>query len=509
MAMLLCGTASAAVFNVDSTSDQIDDDTLDGACHTSADECTLRAAVMTAVRVLNEDVAIVLPSGTYTLTIPVGDIQEGAETGDLDLTAPSMGTSRISILGAGAALTIIDAAGIDRVFRVYPNRNATISGVTLRNGLPSQVRSPAPPNREGGGIYTEGLLMLSDCIISTNTAQSFGGGVANANVGQLTMRRCVVDDNTSASATEGGGGIYNNFIMELSDTTVDGNKATNAFGGGIYNIGTVNGYGNTISNSTALSSGGGILNGGFLTFDSSTVSGNASQARGGGIRNTGNLTLRRSTISGNSGSQGGGIFNSATLVVIIGTITLNDATQQGGGVYNSDSTDLYYATVARNQSDADGDGSEIGGGVFNEPDKTFFIKNTVVAGNTRSGAPVYTDCAGFLSTYNINKFGVLGAACELLFPDQTFTPLLLGSLAELGPLQDNGGPTRTIAIVPPSAMVDTAIDPFFCSAGAEILPTDQRGAPRMVGALCDIGAFEFGGVVPANDVFDDGFEQPL
>jgi len=82
----------------------------------------------------------------------------------------------------------------------------------------------------------------------------------------------------------------------------------------------------------------------------------------------------------------------------------------------------------------------------------------------------------------------------------------LASLAELGPLQDNGGPTQTHALVPPSDMIDGADPIAGCPNNHGLLATDQRGAPRIAGARCDIGAVEFGASL-TGVVFASGFEQ--
>lgn len=56
----------------------------------------------------------------------------------------------------------------------------------------------------------------------------------------------------------------------------------------------------------------------------------------------------------------------------------------------------------------------------------------------------------------------------------------------LGPLQDNGGPTFTHALLQGSLAID-AVHSTHC------LSTDQRGQPRPHGAACDIGAYEADG----------------
>ena len=60
---------------------------------------------------------------------------------------------------------------------------------------------------------------------------------------------------------------------------------------------------------------------------------------------------------------------------------------------------------------------------------------------------------------------------------------------KLGPLADNGGPTLTMALLPGSPAID--------AGNTSLAPaTDQRGFPRPAGLAADIGAFEYGSVMP-------------
>lgn len=60
---------------------------------------------------------------------------------------------------------------------------------------------------------------------------------------------------------------------------------------------------------------------------------------------------------------------------------------------------------------------------------------------------------------------------------------------KLGPLADNGGPTLTMALLPGSPAID--------AGNTSVAPgTDQRGFPRPAGLAADIGAFEYGSVMP-------------
>jgi len=69
----------------------------------------------------------------------------------------------------------------------------------------------------------------------------------------------------------------------------------------------------------------------------------------------------------------------------------------------------------------------------------------------------------------------------------------------LGPLQPNGGPTRTHLPGAASHAIDTARD-------RACVTTDQRGADRP-STLCDRGAVERGATAPPTELFVDGFEQ--
>ena len=76
-------------FTVNTTVDQVDDNTSDLLCHTSANTCSLRAAVMQANHLdTNGRVVINVPAGIYKLSLaPSGT--NGEASGDLNLTTPA------------------------------------------------------------------------------------------------------------------------------------------------------------------------------------------------------------------------------------------------------------------------------------------------------------------------------------------------------------------------------------------------------------------------------------
>ena len=250
-------------------------------------------------------------------------------------------------------------------------------------------------------------------------------------------------------------------------------------------------------------SGGGITNSGTLTLTNSTVSGN-SGGEGGGISNGATLALINSTVSGNSAQRGGGIAHAGSLMILIdSTVSGNIATEDGGGIVSNGlpkffgTIHLFNSTITNNQADADFNGSGTGGGINNFAN-TFTFQNTILAGNSETiffgnvFVPVVGECKGFgiisngnnlMENYDTSHCVVTGIAPTLADP-------------KLGPLQNNGGPTQTHALLAGSPAIDAG-NPNGCrdNLGA-LLTTDQRGFPRPVDgnndgvAACDIGAYE-------------------
>ena len=188
----------------------------------------------------------------------------------------------VAISGPGATTLAVNGSHLSRVFRTAPDKDVTLSGLSINNG--------SAFSDFGGGIYNDhATLTLSSCTISANSAdQGTGGGIYN-----------------DGSAT-----------MTITNTTLSGNSDNG------YNL------------------GGGILNFGTLTITNSTLSGNSADS-GGGIYNWGRatLTISNSTFSGNSCgteffSHGGGIYNEGGTVKIGNTIF--KAGSLGENIYNVD-----------------------------------------------------------------------------------------------------------------------------------------------------------------------------
>ncbi|HXJ84928.1 MAG TPA: FG-GAP-like repeat-containing protein, partial [Candidatus Methylomirabilis sp.] len=345
-------------------------------------------------------------------------------TGDLNVT------NSMTIVGASAASTIIDANTIDRVLSIDAGATVTISNVTIRNGLVSDL---------GGGILNRGTLTLNDSVVAGNFTLGGSAGAGILNFQTLTLNRTSVRDNQASGGN--GGGLFNgtSATMVLNSSTVSGNQTLN----GSY--------------------GGGIVNDGTATLNGSLIANNRAAGKGGGIWNaSGTLTLTNSTISNNS------------------------AFSDGGGVYNNATFSTYFATIAGNLADDTATGAAFGGGLFNASGAVS-LKGTILSQNYSGASSVSDDCSGKIGAldYNLIESVPNGCFVQLLGSGNvTAVPSRLHSL------RDNGGQTQTRALSAGSPAVD-AVPLGNCTdpLGAP-LTIDQRGIPRPVGGLCDMGAFE-------------------
>jgi predicted outer membrane repeat protein len=279
------------------------------------------------------------------------------------------------------------------------------------------------------------------------------------------------------------GGIYNDGSLTITDSVIEGNHAS--IGGGIYG-----------------SQGGGIYNdsSGVLLLINSTIRSNSADT-GGGIYQTGTATIRGSTINSNTADNGGGIYNTNNLVVVGSTLISNTATAYGGGIYSDSYAFLYSTSVIGNIADYDHDiNGGLAGGVYAEPGAHYVVVNSLIAGNTVDGGYTDEDCNGTFELYGFNLFGDVtgcnftgngGSAWRIVLPNT------------MGPLQNNGGPTLTHALLAGSNAIDNTLDQGCVDETNTLLTTDQRGAPRIAGQRCDVGAVEYGSVV--DHIFNDGF----
>lgn len=344
----------------------------------------------------------------------------------------------------------------------------------------------------GGGIISRNWAStyIEDCTISDNQA-SFGGGLYN--LGETHVVRSTFSRN---SASKSGGGIYNiggAAMLLLEETSVVGNYAV-AYGGGVmsYDYATLEIADSDVSGNTAgfsgepiYAAGGGIYSvySSVLTVRRSTISGNAAESGGGGIRvgDGGTMLLESSTVSGNQAAGGGGISLQAwvqvTSYIVNSTISGNSAVSSGGGITNNGTLEILSSTIAGNVTEAQGSAiynSELGGTPFVR------LRGSLVEGDCASSRFAPPPTSG---GYNIES---PGDSCELILPSDK--PSTSPEDLALGPLEDNGGPTETHALLAVSVAIDQVPAEDCVDAEGTLLTTDQRGFPR--GSKCDVGAFE-------------------
>ena len=349
-------SVDAATLTVTSSAD------LGGSCPSA--NCSLRQAVASAAS--GDTINFSLPANT-AITLTTDSLVIG---------------KNLTITGPGANLLTVQrssASGIPafRIFRVAAGVTATISGLTMTNGL-GQSTSGIGDNGDGGGVFNQGTVTIRNCAIVANRAQGDGEGGGLFNSSNMTVVNCLLSGNDSVF----GGGAYNTGTMALTNTTLSENTAPAFHGGGLDN-------------------------------------------------EAGTLTINNCTIAANSGNIGGGVY--------------------------------------------------IGGGTVN-------LQSTLIASNT--AATSNPDVHGTLTSQGYNLISNTTGA--------TITGSATGNQLNVDPnldltLRDNGGPTKTHALLSGSRAIEGGISPVGTT-------TDQRGFARPVddpgianasgGDGTDIGAYE-------------------
>ena len=383
-------------------------------------------------------------------------------SGTIALTHALDVDSGIVLRGPGAANLTLNGGAIDRIFYINQSgSDLTIEGLTITGGS----------SAAGGGILDNSVadLTLENVVVTGNTSSGNGGGVFS--VGSISIIDSLISDNSNA--TYGGAGVYVLGDLTMSGTVISGNTATTGGGGGVQSFGDVSITTSTFENNVADVAGGGLYTGvshGTITITDSTFSNNsASGVYGGGIDIDGNyntVLIANSTISGNSSYRGGGIHidyaNSVMLAqdTIVGNEATNsDALYTGGGIHFAD----YNVSL------------ELSGAIVSG--------NTAAAGPADIGFGRPASLMGFFSANN-SVLGDLDSRLSVIGANNVSS-----TAPGVGALTDNGGLTKTMALLPGSAAIDagpSAIQTFTGNA------YDQRGAgfARVVGTRADIGAFE-------------------
>jgi len=410
------------------------DDHDDGVC--GGVDCSLRDAIVRANLVSGSNTITFAPSVTGTITL------DGGAAG------PLVVSDATKINGPGARILRVSANENGRVFQ-FTAGPSELTGLTIHGGKTQPPREGT--SGLGGGILNQAQLAVKDCAFIANQALGSAGlfpgqaggsgnGGAVGNEGILTLDRCVFRENIALGAA----GVAN------SGSFTTGGAGGAARGGAVYNspTSTIFIYNCTFANNLAQGGSGG----------SGHFGGAGGAARGAAIYNERDLSVYASTLSNNtSGGGNGGNGNSSPNNGVAG-MGVGGIVAAGTG-----------ATRAQNCIIAANFGTNGGGpdvqGTFDSDGY-----NLVGVGDTSSGFNAMGDQVGTFAA-PINP--------------------------KLGPVQNNGGPTDTMALLTGSPALDQGKADVFT-------PTDQRGQTRpndnpfipnaSGGDGSDIGAFEFGGI---------------
>jgi len=423
---------------------------------------TAATDIQSAINVSIAGDTILVNDGTYETG---GSVAGGSLTNrvviDKAITVKSIHGAKVTVIkGAG------DTNGIGAVRCVLISADAVLSGFTITNGH-TWVVSVYADNKIGGGIrcLTDGVV--SNCVITGNSAFS-GGGCAGG-----TLNGCTITGN---SVRYSGGGCTS---CDLTDCTVTDN--------------------------TSLTNGGGVAHSDLIDC---TLSRNRARYGGGGFSGTMNDCI----ITENSAVRGGGTYQ----------ITLNDcsvvnnrAADIGGGTYIGTASRTLYS---ENRSD------NIAGGAYYGTLKKCIVKNNHsassgggVQGSTMNNCMVFANTSvmsGGCDFATLNNCTVFGNSATNFAGGSRYgthkNSIVWGNAAPSLPNWDHGTFDHSCTSPLPAGTGNISADPLFVSindlrlrgnspcinAGDNAnapMPYDLAGTARIIARIVDMGAYEFSG----------------
>jgi hypothetical protein len=459
-------------------------------------------------------------AGPDTIELGVGDVYTLTAVYSTTAAGPNglpAVTSAIALNGNGSTI-VRSTAGATPEFRILfinGGGNLTLNETTVSNGLIDSFT--------GGGILNQdGTLTLNNSAVRDNEVlNASGGGIASRAVSIDVTTTINASDILSNTAGISGGGLYivggSNITATLvvSISLVSFNHAvqdaggirSTRFSGSTNNVIQVNVLGSEVSHNiaTGYPGGGGlVINYTEMLMADSDVSSNRAETNnvyiGGGVVSAfSNIVILRSTIRDNLVSSaggsfpagGGGIFTTdGTMMIVNSTIGGNQATglASGGALMANNHFGNSPSVVTLINSTISDNSSTISAGAVQALDSgsgqplVINFSNTIVSNNSAPDSPNCLASPAATITSTGNNLEDLNT-CNF---DQPTDKINTNPL--LGPLQDNGGPTWTYALLDGSPAIDAA--DFGVCAAPPVNGVDQRGVARPFGLSCDIGAFE-------------------
>lgn len=491
-----------------------------------AKECTLSQAL-----------GLVRAGGTVALAVS-GDATDPSTfySGGFSVSTPdtSAGAPVTIAPASGVSRPILDGGSVQRVLHIDARVYAVVDGVTIQHGTAEY----------GGGIMlaSHANLTVTSSMLVHNRAIFGGGAIISGyrGTGTLAVSGSTFTDNLG---TYNGGAIMSGYkggtgTLTVTGSTFTGNRVTKhgpqggggAIISGYLGNGTATVTGSTFTGNSAVLGGGAIdscdVGTGTLTVTRSTFTANHA-TEGGAIdsceHGTGTLVVTGSTFNANTAKADGGAVDNGefsgghgTFTVKRSTFSNNTAGENGGVVDNGDGGGNGRLTVTR--STFSGNAAGVNGGAIDSGDYTGIGRLTVTgstfAGNTASdgngdtidngddrgtgtvrvGANEFDgSCDQGSGTWTDLGYNTTSDASCFSSPPATGDDDSAGSAlsALLGPLADNGGPTRTIALLvgnPGILAIPNGSAGGFCPVLA-----DQRGVASPAGQACDTGAVQLAG----------------
>ena len=353
------------------------------------------------------------------------------------------------------AIEIANIEGSGTLQLLAGNYNLSIMGTNEDSNLAGDFDITANIHIFGAGI--------DETIIDANNVDRIFDifGDVTVTIEDLTLR--------NGDSGDGDGGAIRNSTGTLNLNNVRLVSNTSANGGALANSGTAVLKGVKFEENSADGVGGGIYQTGLgdLQLIESTLDQNNAGMTGGGIQNEGvNLAIDRSTLSNNKtiGGLGGASYNLATGQTTFTNTTLSgNVAAQGAAIYTESEVTVTNATIVNNN----GAGSIT---VMNAG--SVAIKNSILLNNNGTNTNQALNSLGFNIEDGANAF-------NLSTGDQTNANTFQTTL---GDLSNNGGPTKTHALLVGSAAIDAGTSDAAPSV-------DQRNIAR--DSSIDIGAYEF------------------
>ena len=433
----------------------------------------------------------------HTLSVS-GKVNASASHGNVGTWLLDPATINIITGGSTSSLT---ASSIDPGYLVS-SLNGTNITLTADESITVTNAIDASGNASAGNLTLNAPTAFLNAAITLKSGSILSGNASTVNVGASGKVQNGVDVAAANAIVNLSAATYAlaNQVLIAKSLTLNGNGAI-LDGQNITRVmeidGTVSGVNVNLSNLT-------ITNGNGVGANSSGNGGGLLIFTGQGGKQT-NVTINNSTIYNNTASsvQGGGILHYATccsaslstsILTINNSTIANNSAILGGGISNDGDTN--NAVLNINNSTISGNTSTAGGGGLinlqnGSASGTLTIANSIIANNTDNGNE--SDLANYstFTSLGYNLFGQNGNAGGFV-GNGTTDILLTGNInTVLSALADNGGPTKTMALVSGSA----AIGAGGANSGYQL---DQRGLARSLSGPISIGAYEY---APAGNPF--------